>query len=188
MFFTSPIALREMLVDHFTANCASSAFVTIEQLSTKNQWTRWRAAAMIMMICTGRQLPPVGRLFFYFLLGSCMLARADVLHRAITSRFTVLFVFVRVCEFKNVCELDNLFVVVVYEEPWSCWSDHVVENIKQAFSCLVAPSGCLQTTDKDVPRPWILGWWPKSAQSRTHRRLFQTSGVQTTWHWSLSLD
>ena len=27
-----------------------------------------------------------------------------------------------------------------------------------------------------------------SAQSRTHRRLFQTSSVQTTWHWSLSLD
>ena len=34
-----------------------------------------------------------------------------------------------------------------------CWSDHVDENIKQAFSCLIASSGSLQIKDKDVPRP-----------------------------------
>ena len=36
------------------------------------------------------------------------------------------------------------------------------ENIEQAFSCLVASSGRLQTKEKDVPRPRILGWCKKS--------------------------
>ena len=48
----------------------------------------------------------------------------------------------------DVCELDDLLVVLlllllVYGETssWRCSSDHVDENIKQAFSCLVASSG-----------------------------------------------
>ena len=34
-------------------------------------------------------------------------------------------------------------------------------NPKQAFSCSATSSGRLQIKDKDDPRPWIFGWWPK---------------------------
>ena len=129
---------------HFTAKRASSAFVTIERLSTKNR--RPRADRPLRVLRTDRLRvklkdlrgrAPVGRFFsFYF---CWLLHRLDVLYLLITSRFTFLFVVLCVCEWqgcsrtwrsfcRTIISLQRAFKLKKLE--WQCGWEY-----KQAFSC-----------------------------------------------------
>ena len=99
---TSPDIARN--ASHFTAKHASSAFVTIERLSTKTRWPRadrplrWSAPTGSE---SNSKISEVESLLIDFFPYFCwLLHRADVLHLPITSRLTGTFLFVALC----VCE------------------------------------------------------------------------------------
>ena len=169
---------------HFTAKRVSSAFVTIERLSTKKiDATRWSAAAMIVH----RQAPRINSkisevefLLVDFSLYFCwLLHRVDLLHLPIISRFTFLFIVLCVCEWqgcsrtwrsfcRSAISIQRAFKLKKLE--WPCGWEY-----KQAFSCLVASSGRLQKMFQKFIEH-------QSFQSCIFkgRRLFPTFSVQTT--------
>ena len=98
--------------------------------------TRWSAAAMI---CTDRLRVklkdlrggvPVGRFFPFFFVGFCICGSPHGLLSCLS--------FSACVNGRDVRELDDLFIVLllVFREPssWRGRSDHVDENINQAFS------------------------------------------------------
>ena len=88
---------------HFTAKRASSAFVTIERLSTKGHALIGRCDDLHRHATGSESNSKISEVEFlvvdFSLFFFCwLLHRADVLHLRITSRFTFLFVVLCVCE------------------------------------------------------------------------------------------
>ena len=191
---------------HFTAKRASSAFVTIERLSHKDQrpprWSEVAAACddLYRQAESNSELKisvvvfaPVGRFFPYlfYLALAWWLMQSFCIWRSPHSLLSCLPLSVCVPGW-DVCELDDLLVVLlllllVYGETssWRCWSDHVD---KQAFSCLVASSGCLKIKHKMFQdRESKAGGW-KSLDICL--KSYSPSVVPDFQypHWSLSLD
>ena len=145
---------------HFTAKRASSAFVTIERLSTKTRWPRadrplrWSAPTGSESNSKISEVEFLLVDFFPFIfVGSCIV-RTFCICRSPHGLLSCLS-FSACVNGRDVRELDDLFfrttigiqrAFKLKKPEWPCGWEY-----KQGLSCLVASSGRLQMKEKDVP-------------------------------------